>query len=245
MAIIMAMIISCSLVFHGCEKEDTLDYSQSEFLELSTYGDLSEISEQDFAKISQAIGRMDIRLKSSLYHIEQTSGAQINISEELFDFIKSGFNHTNETIESYNSGSLDFSVPRLKSSNNESSSDGSTTSSDCMAYAISKLSGKSYSSVKSYLESTYGSDGVPLSCFKNACTHFMPNGTAGTSSLLTTGYLNDAIIIYPTSSTNFHAVNGYYYDSANGTVAYRDYKASSNGTTGTIYFSKIVKVFSK
>ncbi|NMB37532.1 MAG: hypothetical protein GX993_05805 [Bacteroidales bacterium] len=84
----------------SCEKQDITNHILTEQLELSTY-DISKMSEKDFKLIGKAIQRLDItRDQYGFYTIKQTSGAQINISEELFKFVKAGYEHTNQIIYS-------------------------------------------------------------------------------------------------------------------------------------------------
>ena len=89
--------------FCGCKKDDLSSASNSDYLELSTY-ELTLMSENDMNIIGLAIQRLDISSKDGLYCIKQTSGRQVNISDELFNFIKSGYDHTNATLRSKSCG---------------------------------------------------------------------------------------------------------------------------------------------
>jgi hypothetical protein len=82
----------------GFHKSDTIpkkDFQSSEYLQLKTYK-ISEMTGEDFKILGQAIGRLDVYTENGLYHIRQTTGAQVNISEQLFQYIKKGYEHSNE-----------------------------------------------------------------------------------------------------------------------------------------------------
>lgn len=82
----------------GCGPDNfTSTTTDSEYLALDSY-EMSKMSEDDFKTIGEAIQRLDISEKNYIYHIKQTSGAQVNISEELFKHIKGGFEHTNTIV---------------------------------------------------------------------------------------------------------------------------------------------------
>jgi hypothetical protein len=70
----------------------------TEYLSLSTYK-LSKMSKKDVKTLFRATGRLNIYTNDGLYHIKQTSGAQVNISEQLYQFIKQGFEYTNKTYK--------------------------------------------------------------------------------------------------------------------------------------------------
>ena len=103
------MIFSFAIIgFWGCEKDDLFNTPNSEYLELSAY-ELDLMLEKDMSIIGLAIQRLDISSKDGLYCIKQTSGRQVNISDELFNFIKSGYDYTNAI---FGPKSLDSSIPR-------------------------------------------------------------------------------------------------------------------------------------
>jgi hypothetical protein len=186
--------------------------------------DLSNASEKDMNILSEALGRLDVFKKDGFYQIKQASGAEVNISEALFDFIKSGFDHTNETFKSH---SLSYSLPRLKSGDTEG--EGDSTSSDCMVHAISYAGGGTYGTVGCYLLSQYNGLSVPLSSFSDACLHFFPNGSTASIGEFSNGSMNNAIIIFMTGPNTAHAVNGISYDQSTGTVWFHDPQSGGDG----------------
>jgi hypothetical protein len=228
-----AVIITGTFIFQGCQKDDIIPNDELPYLSLGPGIDLSKISEKDMNILMEAHKRLDVYKKDGFYHIKQTSGAQVNISEDLFYFIKSLYNHTNDTFKSHN---LSYSVPRLKSGDPEDG--GGSSSSDCMAHALSYAGGGTYGSVGSYLISQYGGLSVPLSSFYDACHHFFPSGNTVSISSFSSGSMNNAIIIFMTGQGTAHAVNGLTYDQANGTIWYRD-----NNGYGTLWVNEIINIY--
>lgn len=48
---------------------------------------MSKMSEKDMEAIGQAIQRLDITKKNGLYQIRQSSGRQVSMSEDLFEYV--------------------------------------------------------------------------------------------------------------------------------------------------------------
>ena len=100
----IVMLLFFSIIgFWGCEKESLLDSQYEEYLDLETY-EMSKMTAKDMETISQALQRLNISKKNGLYEIKQTSGIQINVSEDLFEYITKSFAHTNKIVspKSYN-----------------------------------------------------------------------------------------------------------------------------------------------
>ena len=105
----LIMLFFFSLIgFWGCEKGELFGKDYSEHLDLGTF-ELSKMSEKDMTIMSQALQRLDIDMKEGLYHVKQTSGAEVNISEELFNYLVAGFEHTNTILKPK---SVDTSIVR-------------------------------------------------------------------------------------------------------------------------------------
>lgn len=60
------------------------DYYEN-YLELSDYSDLSNLSVEDRAILDEAEGRLKVHMKEGLYVIDYKSGSDVNISERLYD----------------------------------------------------------------------------------------------------------------------------------------------------------------
>jgi hypothetical protein len=174
---------------------------------------------------------MPIFSENGIYKTNITSGSQINISENLFVFF-------NKTIDNSNNRAKEIKplIPRLKDGANES-----TSSNDCVAYAVYKVlsyfgSTKLLSSIISYMRNTYGNNGVPSGLFYTAVRHYL----IGDSITITSNYSvpagSNVIVVF-----NEHAVNlascsdslFLYYDGSPG--------ASSSWAFDTI--SKITHAF--
>ena len=230
----MLMLFTSSIIgFWSCEDDSIFENQYPEFLKLDSYN-LSEISKKDMSILNGALGRLDVYKKNGFYHVKQTSGAQVNISEDLFNFIKSLYDNTND-IKSQ-SCKLSYSVPRLKSEDPEGTD---SSSSDCMARAISYAGGGTYGSVGSYLISQYGS-GVPLSDFNEVCHHFFPSGETVSISDIPDGGMNDEIIIFMTGDSTAHAVNGIWYSEGSGTIIFHD---EQSGQDGSLDVNDVVSIY--
>ncbi|MDR0602739.1 MAG: hypothetical protein LBG80_00370 [Bacteroidales bacterium] len=81
-------------------------------------------------------------------------------------------------------------------------------STHCVAYALANLGGVNLNYAISYLDSLYGSDGVPSSAIDTIITFFYPNATRVERSSLSTGPIANTFIWFTTSDSTGHAVNG-------------------------------------
>jgi hypothetical protein len=127
-----------SLIFQGCQEDDITTDNGLPYLSVDSKIDLPNLSEQDMYTLQQALGRIEIYRNGGFYKIKQTSGAQINISEELFDFLKNSVAHTNEIFKR---DALKLPVPRLKSGQ-ETDLPQDEKRTDCLARAIAGNSWK-------------------------------------------------------------------------------------------------------
>lgn len=206
--------------FWGCEKGELFGKDYSEHLDLGTF-ELSKMSEKDMNIMSQALQRLDIDMKEGLYHVKQTSGAEVNISEELFNYLVAGFEHTN-TI--FKPKSVDTSIVRLKYGFMEG--DGEPQDSTyCVAHALAGMGGVSFGRARAYIDSLYGSNGVPAYAMDSVISHFYPNARRYDSPIPGRP-VNNTLIWFHTSDSTGHAVNGWHYDSNSGYILYKD---SQNG----------------
>ncbi|MGV8090433.1 MAG: hypothetical protein AB2L24_01025 [Mangrovibacterium sp.] len=234
----LLMLFSFSIIgFWGCEKESLFENYYSEYLELDSY-EFSNMSEKDMNTIGLALQRLDIDKNTGMYNIKQTSGAQVNISEELFDYIKRGFAHTNKIFKS---NSLNSSIPRLKSGDTEGDNTQPSDSTYCVAHALAGMGGVSFDDAKAYIDSIYGSGGIPSNVIDSVVYHFYPNATDS----LYGGNMNNAFIYFSTSDSTGHAVNGMFYDSESGVIMYHDYQNQNNGSpnVGYIMVDSLINVY--
>jgi hypothetical protein len=145
---------------------------------LSVNSDLSvfsNLSNADLNIISQAFSRLDINQKNGLIQIKQTSGSQVNISENLFVFIKNQLDNSSKYRE------IKPNVPRLKQ-------DGESTIpnlNNCVAYSVSRIMAQfgvttSVSTIDTYYQSQYGTNGIPSGSLATAAQTYL-NGYTTTS----------------------------------------------------------------
>lgn len=227
-AVFMLLIFS-TIGFLGCEKGNLFQSSYSKYLELDSY-ELSNMSDNDMNTMGQALQRLDISFKNGFYQIKQISGAQVNISEELYDYITKGFGYTNKVIRPK---SLISSGPRLKSGYAE------PDTTYCVAYALAAMGEVDFEDVKDYIYRHWGLGGVPADSVESVVYHYFPNSN-GYDAPLQGGPLNNAFIWYPTSDSSGHAVNGIFYDAASGVILYKD---NQNNEAGYITVDSLSQIY--
>ncbi len=236
----LVMLVSFSVIgFVGCERENVAESQFPEYLDLKTY-EMSKMSVEDMETIGQALQRLDISKQNGLYQIQQSSGAQVNISEDLFDHIAKGFEHTNKI---YSHRSFNKLIPRLKSSDTE----GETAAQDstyCVSHAVAALGGVSYEDAAAYSDSTYGEGGVPDSSMASFFSHYYPNGTSVNPDSLNGGFMGNNVLWFKTSDTTGHAVNGSYYDESTGNIWFNDpQEKDPNKSSGIIHISEVEGIY--
>lgn len=219
--------------FWGCEKESLLESQYEEYLDLETY-EMSKMSVKDMETISQALQRLNISKKNGLYEIKQTSGIQINVSEDLFEYITKSFAHTNKIVSPKSFNNL---IPRLKSGSTEG---GQQDSTHCASYALAAMGGYNYNDVAAYSDSTYGAGGVPADSMASFFYYFYPNGSSVNPDSLSGGFMGNNMIYFQTSDSTGHAVNGTYYDANSGNIMYSD---PQTGGSGIININDVIGVF--
>lgn len=82
----MCFVSALIVLIIGCSENDFMesDYYEN-YLELSDYSDLSNLSVEDRAILDEAEGRLKVHMKEGLYVIDYKSGSDVNISERLYD----------------------------------------------------------------------------------------------------------------------------------------------------------------
>lgn len=163
------------IILGACQQEETKDKYDRKlpFLTISSGFILSELSKSDLQIISEAFQRLDIGSKDGLFIISQTSGSQINISEELFAYFK--------LLEDETNAKNVFFGP-IASRRLPSPADSISTGSDCVAWTIAAI-------LKDLGQSTYKASiiddwiirqkfnpehtGVPLNAFSTVLNQFL------------------------------------------------------------------------
>jgi hypothetical protein len=232
---VMMVIASCFMI--GCSQDmfedDTNISDMSEYLSVSSTN-LLNLSEADAATVQLAFKRIDIRFENGLYGTKFSSGSQINMSGELFSIFKDAINNSNKAIKE---ASLKPKIPRLKNGNE------SSTSNDCVAYAIQSVlygfgTSMSLSSINTWLVDQYGTQGVPLSSFSAAVSHFLNGSPVTISNNYSIPSGKKVIIVLRTGPSSGHAVT--LLSVSGGNVLYSD---PQNGGGGYAPISDIVSAF--
>ncbi len=166
---LLVIMMGVSFFFVSCNNDSDLgkDIDGQTYLSLSDNNNWSNLSEVDNQTLVKALKRMEIVKANEGYQTKWTSGSQINISEELFVKIKEVMNLSNKSI----------SNTKLKSVRFKTSAENGT-SYDCVAQAISSLLGSfgcstTYNDVNSWAQAQWGTQGVPLGSFVDACNQFL------------------------------------------------------------------------
>lgn len=222
--------------FWGCEKESLFEDQYAEYLDLETY-EMSQMSVKDMQTIGQALQRLNIYKKKGLYQIKQTSGTQVNISEDLFNYITKGFEHTNVA---YNPKSFNSFIPRLKSDNIEGINIQPQDSTHCASYALAAMGSVSYATASAYSDSIYGDGGVPADSMYSFFSNFYPNGSSVNPDSLSGGFMGSNMLYFQTSDSTGHALNGIFYDSNSGNIMYSD---PQTGGSGIININDVQGIF--
>ncbi len=193
--------------------------SQSEYLTLKVYK-MTEMSKKDLKTVSKARRRLDISLENGPWHIEQTSGAQVNISEKLYKFIKKGFENYNKIVVQDRNRTLDYSVPLLKSNSVEGggSGGGYQVVGGCYPRALSHISSvnSSFWTIYNYQYGRYGpGPGIPADDLMVEGNYFSsaPLNYYSRYALHLGENLQNTIVVFRTIYGTGHAVNGINVDS--------------------------------
>lgn len=235
-AVFMLFIFSI-IGFWGCEKENLFESQYVKHLDVETY-DMSKMSANEVETVGKALQRLNISKKNGLYQIKQTSGAQVNISEDLFEYIKKGFEYTNKIICPK---SFDNQIPRLKSGSQEGDEDPlpENNPNDCVAHGLANMGNVSYDSAYAYIDSSYNGDGVPGSAMDSVVKNFYPNSTENYLPP-TGGSMDNAMLIFRDVNGEGHAVNAEEYFPATNLIRFHDY---SSGGQAWIYLEEVIKIY--
>lgn len=229
----VVMLFFFSIIgFWGCEKENLFESQYAEYLDLESY-EMSKMSEKDMETIGQAIQRLNITKNNGLYQIKQRSGRQFNMSEDLYEFVTDGFEHTNSISRPKSFNNL---IPRLKSGNPENNNSQPSDTTYCVAHALAGMGGATFENVKALMDSLGYSNGVPPAALDSIVYRLYPNARKSNSSTQS-GTLNNAFIWYPTSDSTGHAVNGIHQ--WGNAIMYYDHQNNRQGIITTDSLSTI------
>jgi hypothetical protein len=169
----IGVIVIMAGVLEGCQEEKAFDTTPTNLPFLSFSDNIhknGELLEEDFNVLAVAFQRINLINKDGLYYMVETSAEQINVSKDLFDYLKDMANISNKRILNYGYNS---SIPRLKSG----TENGYGVSNDCVAQTVFSIANSmgislSYSSINSWIVANYGTNGVPSSNISEVMNHF-------------------------------------------------------------------------
>lgn len=93
------------VMISSCDRDNSLniennlsichEYNKLDYLDLSNYTDLYNLSERDQLVLHEAEKRINIQLIDGQFRTLYTEGAELNMSESLFNYISANYNHLN------------------------------------------------------------------------------------------------------------------------------------------------------
>lgn len=199
---------------HLLEKESLVEIKPSTY-DFSEYLDVEHLSfakmtDEELVILEKAEGRLTFSVVDGCCFIHEKKASDINISDKLFEYIKKCYDNNNELMWKINSKN----IKRTKGGDPEI-----VITHDCLAHAISYMCSISYSSVDSWLSSTFGSyysnNGVPYNVILPVIQHFRssatdhvtyPSGGIGNNHSL-----HDGVLILNSNGNEYHAVNAQQY----------------------------------
>ena len=170
---------------NGCQNEAvySLEFTDLPFLSFSTNinSNTVEVPEEDLGVVLSAFQRINLEKKDGLYYMLETSANQINVSKEVFSYLKDMVTISNKRILEY--GLKSPLIPRLKSGHEN----GGDPSNDCVAEAVVAIaqsmgSSLNFSDVKSWIEQNFGTNGVPSGSITNVVNHYFSSSNVSISN---------------------------------------------------------------
>lgn len=172
--IIVVFIAILGGFLYSCQEESSEDTASANlpYLSFNNYPGtaISDLSENDLNALISAFKRIDLKKENGLYRIDTKSATQINISDNLFLYFEDLIEKNNNRI--LKEGSNFALAPRTRNGGENGNS-----SNDCVSVAIVKIAksmhySMSLSEVKKWVESKYGTNGVPSSKISEVLNHY-------------------------------------------------------------------------
>lgn len=173
--LVLISFIASIIVFIGCQQEESpaSPNDNGAYLSLSPNVDFDNLTKGDWEVISRAFTRINLREnEDGLFEISYKSGAEINMSDELFGFFEQIAESSNEKILS----GVYYTRNKIRTIR-----EGGVTNTDCVARSIAYATGQDYNVINSQLIAKYGSNGVPSSEFYSAMNQFCNGVQVGLS----------------------------------------------------------------
>lgn len=218
-AIATAMMISCSTNLTFDEVEDNLSY-----LSLPSGFKLNNVTKDGLKVLSEASKRIKIEEdENGLRVIRTKNAAEINVSEEVFQFYVQAIDNANKIAIKNAEFDRNYVISRSEGGYVE----GFTGTMDCMAWALgAACSTTNYIEVSSYLLTKYNG-APPFSDALKIISHFHKGNVRKIDMIEPNALLGpDYIIIYKTGTNKSHAVNGMYLEGGynSGEIMVADYQ---------------------
>lgn len=236
------MYVSCSADedIWGFDKEaisnkNTRADMDYDFLDIEC-SDINCLTIKDFAIIGEARNRLTVSCDHGVYVIKEKAGSEVNISEKLFNLIKTGYINSNKFLQEKNRRN----IPRQKTSNIEEGH--ICTYTDCLGHSIASYYSLNLNWVNNILAShfsNYNTSGVPLEQAVSAVNLFCP--ASGQLKFVISENMMPCeikgILVIPQGNNSYHAYNADYIQKISAsnanypgyTVIGRDYQVLSTG----------------
>jgi len=203
------------------------------------------LSLQDQKMLREAFIRAGIGFQEGKFRYKARSGKELNMSEQLFEMLKGIVDNSNNRRLSLN---IKPTVPRLKSGVENPNASSDTTSSDCVAHAISSVLDNfnvalPHNDIDSWIVSQYGADGVPASSFYDVLDEYLVGEPISIPSpYLYTGTGSQIIVVIKTGANEGHAVTLQAVDNDTGNIlvydpqaAYEDPESNDHGYVFSVH----------
>ena len=182
-----------------------MDY---DFLDIEC-SDINCLTIKDFAIIGEARNRLTVSCNHGVYAIKEKAGSEVNISEKLFNLIKTGYMNNNKLLQEKNRSN----IPRQKTSNIEGGHICPYT--DCLGHSIASYYSLNLNWVNNVLAShfsNYNTSGVPLEQAVSAVNLFCP--ASGQLKFVISDNMMPCeikgILVIPQGNNSYHAYNADY-----------------------------------
>ena len=187
----------------------------SEYLTLSTY-EPNKWTDKDRVILGKAFLRLTIQNDDGLSYVQETKVGGLNMSEELFNFIKNGFEYGNKLLRENNYGQTNKKkqISRRKTRDPEGSIH-NCTGNDCVGHSIAYYLHRNLEEVNNIIKAklpTYPDSIVPKTELEATLDLFKPFVRQ------TTFFPDNAIMPYPIPGIiliPYHALNGIYISNYN------------------------------
>lgn len=165
---IVTLCVTCFSIV-GCQQDETeTSMEQLPYLSLNSKTDFSHLSMEEWKTVQNAARRIDVVVKDGLFSIKQTSGSQVNMSEDLFEYFQDGIKNTNKEIRK-----------QVKLSRKRSRYGGELEDEpknyDCVAQsilAVYERMGVAIGDKLDWIEEQYGTEGVPFGEISIVMEHY-------------------------------------------------------------------------